>query len=474
MRVWVLLVIMGAFALRVHHLAQTPLRGDEAFSAQYWAQLPLSESLTTIATIEPHPPLTYVIFHLWGRVFGIYSEFALRLLPALANTLGVALLYQLGRRLGNTRTGIIAALLWAIHPFEVWHAQDFRNYAIWASSSAALGYLALRYWHAPSPTKLWHYGIWAIVSALIFYFELFIIGAFAMAGLLYLPLRHRRQIGAWLAMNALACGAVLGVFLMLQGQLFGSGGYAGNTSAFSPQEWVTIFMPVLAFGDTLPFVWFAPLGILLTSLYILIVLGIKPRKDALMLAIWAFLPLLLLGVVSSRVSVFIPRYGMAVIPSLILIIALFLANRHIKPIVRGCVALFWVVMCAFSLINYYNNIPSSKSPDWYSLRDFATENIHITDYVIQSAPESAFSYYLYQGVGEGIANAALPVSPTFPTDTEIERILSDITAGYGRVWYFLHTNWQNTRTVQAWLSERAESVQEWHVMGRVIQLYTLK
>ncbi|MCA9913768.1 MAG: hypothetical protein KC496_10485, partial [Anaerolineae bacterium] len=58
---WICLIafIWFGFALRLHQIDAVALRGDEAFSVQNWAGLPLSASLTDIASIEPHPPGTY-------------------------------------------------------------------------------------------------------------------------------------------------------------------------------------------------------------------------------------------------------------------------------------------------------------------------------------------------------------------------------------------------------------------------------
>ena len=141
-----IVIILLAFALRLHKLADVPLRGDEAFSALYWTGLPLSQSLRDIATIEPHPPLTYALFRFWGIwVGGIDSVFALRLLSALGNLLGVAAMYGLARRLGGRAwLSLMAALLWALHPFEIWHSQDYRNYALWAGFSVTALWLGLR------------------------------------------------------------------------------------------------------------------------------------------------------------------------------------------------------------------------------------------------------------------------------------------------------------------------------------------
>ena len=79
-----ILIIWLGFALRLHELASVPLRGDEAFSALNWADTPLPQSLTEIATLEPHPPLTYGLFRLWRLLIGgIDSPFSLAPAPGL-------------------------------------------------------------------------------------------------------------------------------------------------------------------------------------------------------------------------------------------------------------------------------------------------------------------------------------------------------------------------------------------------------
>ena len=75
-RLAMLVLVLVAFALRVHRLDYQALRGNEAF-AHLFAQQPLGEMLPSLATIEPHPPLYYATLHLWTSLLG-QSEFAAR------------------------------------------------------------------------------------------------------------------------------------------------------------------------------------------------------------------------------------------------------------------------------------------------------------------------------------------------------------------------------------------------------------
>src|SRR4051812_7206922 len=170
-------IIMVGFFLRLFHLTTVPLRGDEAFSVQYWVGQPLSVSLAKTATIEPHPLLTYALFRGWGLVAGT-SELAMRILPALIGLLGIPAIYAVGKLLGSKQIGLVAALIFALHPFEIWHAQDARNYAIWAGMSLVALWLGLRTLDKQRERDWMLYTIAASLAANIFYTELLTVAAF--------------------------------------------------------------------------------------------------------------------------------------------------------------------------------------------------------------------------------------------------------------------------------------------------------
>ncbi|MBN1963646.1 MAG: glycosyltransferase family 39 protein, partial [Anaerolineae bacterium] len=113
-------VILLAFALRLLRLDGVALRGDEAFTIQYWP-VGWNAALDLVGT-DPHPWGAYALFGLWRGVFGD-GVWIMRLLPALLSLPGVVGTYGLARSLFGSRcAGRIAALLYAVHPFLIWHA----------------------------------------------------------------------------------------------------------------------------------------------------------------------------------------------------------------------------------------------------------------------------------------------------------------------------------------------------------------
>ena len=75
---------------------------------------------------DPQPPLHYWTLQMWTRVFGD-SEKMLRFPSVLFSIIVVALMYKFGVVSVSRSTGIGAAILTAVHPFQIWLAQDVRN-----------------------------------------------------------------------------------------------------------------------------------------------------------------------------------------------------------------------------------------------------------------------------------------------------------------------------------------------------------
>jgi len=137
-----LAVILLSFAVRVYRLGAVGLEFDEAFSIRTAASS-LSNIIHVVATYEPHPPFYYSFLHFWYPVFGS-SEFSLRMPTVIANVLTIVVLMRLADSLGWRWPGILAALLFAVNPNQVWYAQEARMYTPVACFGIIAVYFALR------------------------------------------------------------------------------------------------------------------------------------------------------------------------------------------------------------------------------------------------------------------------------------------------------------------------------------------
>ncbi|MCC6626027.1 MAG: glycosyltransferase family 39 protein [Chloroflexi bacterium] len=136
---WVI-VSLGAL-LRLATLGALSLWLDEGLS--YWiADRSLGDLLAYLAAHDTHPPLHYLLLQPMIALGG--SEWLLRLPSAVAGIIAIPLLYALGRELFDRPTGLVAALLLAVSPLHIWHAQEARMYALVAMLTLAATLFAAR------------------------------------------------------------------------------------------------------------------------------------------------------------------------------------------------------------------------------------------------------------------------------------------------------------------------------------------
>lgn len=488
-----ILIIMVGFFFRLHDLDAAPLRGDEAFTVQSWAEQPFAVSLSQTATIEPHPVLTYAIFRAWGLAIGT-SPFLMRLLPAMVGLLGIPAIYAMGRFILGAKPALIAAFLFAIHPFEIWHAQDARNYAIWAGVSLVALAFGLRALKSGKSAHWLLYGAAATIATNIFYTEMLTLVAFGV----YVFVVHRTRwqtIRNWIPAAVVAVITSITSFLILQGVLIASGTYGGTTpTRLELPRLLSWFLPALIFGETLPVdlvnvIW--PLiGIALFMGMFLI--WRAHRRAAILLGLLVGIPVALLSVAALRFNIFNPRYVLSVAPFLTLIFAAFIWLLSIRRqlylrVLAFVVAIIWIFVSGYSLFNYYTNPLFAKSKDWPALTRYLHEQASPDDLVIQLSVDSAFGYYFHDNLAAIPLDIALPANEKQPVD-EIESLLEQYTSRHRSAWLVGQTfpYWPNAGAVEDWLNTHMQLVRsgqatdlkfwqymDWQVRPDEIQKQTL-
>ena len=124
--VWVAAIALGGLVLRL--LATRGIWLDEATEI-HQAQMPMSDMLANLRTIDVHPPLHHII--LWGtvRLLGT-GELAVRVPSPIAATAMIPLIHAAARDIYDRRAGMAAAVLASVAPFAVWYADEARMYAL--------------------------------------------------------------------------------------------------------------------------------------------------------------------------------------------------------------------------------------------------------------------------------------------------------------------------------------------------------
>ncbi|HEY66306.1 MAG TPA: hypothetical protein G4O02_17280, partial [Caldilineae bacterium] len=121
------LILLGGFLLRLYQLGAQSLWYDETVSAYLASESPAR--LIAHTSRDIHPPLYYLLLHFWTRLVGD-SEFALAFVSVFWGMLLIAITYEIARRLIDPATGLLAAFLVAISPFNVWYSQEVRMYTL--------------------------------------------------------------------------------------------------------------------------------------------------------------------------------------------------------------------------------------------------------------------------------------------------------------------------------------------------------
>ena len=460
------IIVLLALALRLFRLGASPLRGDEAFTIQYWPA-GWADALALVGT-DPHPWGAYALFAAWRGIFGD-GEWVMRLLPALLSIPGVAASYALGKMLfKRLHTAWLAALFYAIHPFLIWHAQDVRNYAIWTSFSLISAWAFVTMLKRNSRRNQFIYILTTVLSIYIFFLHAFMIAAQGV----YVLAARRDRLRTW--MVAMVIVALLMIPWGVEIMTAAGGGYNGTAGRFAPALLITWFLPVLSVGSTLPVDALPAIGVavFVVGTALLAMIWRKQSSVALLLASQVVVPVALLVGVALRMPVFRPRYVIPTAPWVMLLLAGgivgLLTTRNARSKLIGAVLLLALVLLdGQALANYYTNPAYRKAPDWRTIGAYLTAHTLPGDLVVQQALDPAFTYY-FRGPAD---ETTLPLSPDAPAE-ETTAILQEAINRRRAVWLIPAEipGYDNAHVPLDWLTDQTQNTADITVAGfRVLE-----
>lgn len=128
---YLLFILLGAFALRMVFLTSENLWFDEFYSIKTALALPYNLGRTSFLKIAgPVPAVYFILLKVWIAVFG-YSALSVRLLSVLPGIATVMMIFFLGVKLFNNQTGVLAAFLLSIYPAHLFYSQEARHYMLY-------------------------------------------------------------------------------------------------------------------------------------------------------------------------------------------------------------------------------------------------------------------------------------------------------------------------------------------------------
>ncbi len=128
------LVMAIGLGLRVYHLGAASLWNDELFS-RFYLDAGTDFMWHQGFHVETTPPTYYTLLSAWTELFG-RSAAALRWPSVIFSTLTIPLVFLLGREISGRTCGLLAALIFALAPMELYYAQEARAYALLGLAAA--------------------------------------------------------------------------------------------------------------------------------------------------------------------------------------------------------------------------------------------------------------------------------------------------------------------------------------------------
>ncbi|HEX7587030.1 MAG TPA: hypothetical protein VF478_01825, partial [Anaerolineae bacterium] len=417
----------------------------------------------------------------WIALVGA-GEFVTRYFSAFFGVLCVPLLYRLAREMfsfrrtrrtiggeapapqgqtvfgfargDGTAVALIAAGLFAINPYQIWHSQDVRNYTMWPALSLVALIFFWRWWCQQDEVSkvgqgtiaswvswdLVFYVLATLASLYTHYYEVFALVAlniFVFSTALFA--RRWKTLTRWIVAQ-LVLVAAYAPWVLFGTDRVTNYGEASAQQSVSLVEQFSRTLATFVLSDTVSdaaktFLW---LPLALGLLAALIFLSRQNRSHAYFVCLWLAVPTLALYVISIGRPLFLERYLNGIAPAYYLAFAVGLTalvnldwvrNSLLRrlPIVIGL--LFFATTSAYALSNYYFDPAYAKAPDWRALAQFIAARQQTGDIVIQNFTEMSAIYY---------QSGTLPVMtlPKGYTGTPAdEKTLQQLNQDYRRIWF---------------------------------------
>lgn len=487
-------ILLLAFALRCVTLDTRPLWYDDAFSVF------LSErgvaSIVSGTAVDTDPPGYYLLLSGWMNLVG-QTPAAMRVLGLMLSVLIVALTYALGKRAFGAAVGNWAALLVALMPFQIYHAQELRMYTLFGLGLCLYFYGVLDLSSSPyrrfpiRPLVLIGVGTVLALWAQNLAFATF------LAGHVYLILRALRDKGIWRKeMQLLAAQVAAGIFYIpwlfyLPTQLakVTRSFYTevpGFLEVLQAQMVLTAYLPLPPWLTAIAL--FVVVAVPVLAIWYLIKLARRERLPALGVVVaFAVVPPLVLFVMSYLMRpIFVPR-GLVVVPIAFALLLGVPAARAPRVLQMGMAA-FAFLVAALLLPFYYMGYGEWRRADYAAADAFLRAQMKKGDAVVHDNKLSYFPMHLYdreltqvfladppQSDNDTLAPASQAAIELYPTEFETA------VGGHARVWFLVYRTALDEADEEgvphgnlARLDGRYQRVQETNYGDLVVVLYSTR
>jgi mannosyltransferase len=165
------LILLLAASLRFVGISRESIWLDEGVSI--WASRMTIPNIISWTTSDIHPPFYYLTLKCW-TLFG-QSEFAFRSFSAVFGVLTVLAVYCVCLDLFDKRVGLVASLLMAVNPVNVYYSQEVRMFSLMAFLVLVSCYLFWKCLGAPGKRVLIVYVVSSVIMLYTHYFGVLVV-----------------------------------------------------------------------------------------------------------------------------------------------------------------------------------------------------------------------------------------------------------------------------------------------------------
>lgn len=417
---------------------------DDAFSI-FLARQDVSRIVTGTAA-DTMPPLYYFLLHLWMRL-GL-DLVTLRLINVLVSLAIVALVYWLVASIFGCRAAVWAALLTAVSPFQVYHAQELRMYGLLCVNLLLYLCFFTRI-YLDLDDRTWPSWVGLVAGgALAMYSHNLAVFTLLGAGLLLLLRRRWRLLSRLLLAQAAIVVLTSPWLVMVPGQV------AKIQRAFwTPRPGLLeLVQALVTFHTNLPVPrWLLPIALAAAVLFLILVTYELVRRcwrepGVQLLATFALLPPLLIFAASYAMRpLFVPRVLILSSVAYYVLGGRAIATQRWRWM-RGVLLLTFVAPALLALPTYYTFDEFPRSP-YESATAFLRTRVRPGDAVLHDNKLSYFPMHYY---GSDLPQVFLPDEPGSHNDTLAPATqdamgiwpvedLQTATDGASRLWFVFFT-----------------------------------
>jgi mannosyltransferase len=434
-RLWLILVVAMAAALRLFRLGTKSFWLDEATSVVL-ARVDRHIFVAALIHRQANMALYYVLLRGWIRLGS--GEFVIRCLSVLAGVAAIPAIYLLGARLFGPRAGRLAALLLSVHTFHIRYSQEARAYSLFVLLAILSSLFLLRSLEQPS-RKNW--GGYTLLSALTVYAQVFGGWMLLVQGISVYLLRHKVRWKQFLVSAGMICLLISPLACCL---LF--------ASDRSQLHWLT--KPTLHDLYKFSIDITGDGGPLLLLVYVALILGgngagvsqLKSNSSEgvwkyWFLLIWLVLPVALVLAISLRWPAFEPRFLIFCLPPLLLLAADALTRVRSKVLFAAALTILLGLSLNGTYSYYRGRADQEHTDNWKDATRYILSQARAEDAVLFSYSEERLVFDEYQRQLHMNASRI----DEFPEETDLElltlrpsrpsaELLNNIVAGCERVW----------------------------------------